>query len=133
MAARNLIDALDGLRSAQDAFLIVWVDYEVRRGVLDLDLGTMELDEKGLWIDPGAIGLKYGYPKLPPPYSGADDCGECQPGQPQESVPLGLPRPQVVPTYSPSTDLLPMQIEMPPAQGPPQGAGSTTSHEAYPR
>ena len=29
---------------------------------LDLDLGTMQLDSAGQWIDPGPIGAAYGYP-----------------------------------------------------------------------
>ena len=62
--AQNLVDALSALRRAQDAFLSVWVNYEVQRRVLDLDLGTMQLDGEGVWIDPGPIGLEFGYPQL---------------------------------------------------------------------
>ena len=25
-------------------------------------MGTMSLDDSGLWVDPGDIGLEYGYP-----------------------------------------------------------------------
>ncbi len=36
----------------------VWVNYEVERMNLDFNLDTMQLDEEGLWIDPGsAVGL----------------------------------------------------------------------------
>jgi hypothetical protein len=62
--ARNLINALSSLRDAQDNFLGVWVTYEVQRGILDLNMGTMQLDERGMWVDPGAIGLEYGYPNV---------------------------------------------------------------------
>ena len=31
------------------------MDYEVERLSLDLQLGTMQLDEQGQWIDPGPI------------------------------------------------------------------------------
>lgn len=62
--AQNLLNALSALRGAQDDFLSVWVNYEVQRGLLDLSLGTMQLDENGLWIDPGPIGKRFGYPNL---------------------------------------------------------------------
>jgi outer membrane protein TolC len=53
--ARDLVQALSGLLNAQNQFLNVWVDYQVRRLDLDLDLGTMRLDERGVWINPGEI------------------------------------------------------------------------------
>jgi hypothetical protein len=62
--ARNLINALNSLRSAQDSFLGVWVTYEVQRAILDLNMGTMQLDSTGVWVDPGAIGLEFGYPNI---------------------------------------------------------------------
>ncbi len=62
--AQNLISALTSLIGAQNDFLSVWVDYEVQRGLLDLAMGTMELDSEGLWIDPGPIGLEFGYPNI---------------------------------------------------------------------
>ncbi|MFO0868178.1 MAG: hypothetical protein U0935_04460 [Pirellulales bacterium] len=55
-AARDTVSALSDLLNAQNNFLSIWVNYEVLRRALDLDLGTMLLDEEGLWIDPGAIG-----------------------------------------------------------------------------
>ncbi len=60
--AQNLVEALSALRGAQDAFLSVWVNYEVQRRILDLNLGTMQLDGEGSWVDPGPIGYEYGYP-----------------------------------------------------------------------
>lgn len=53
--ARDLVTALSGLLSAQNAFLGAWVEYEVQRMVLDFQMGTMQLDERGQWIDPGPI------------------------------------------------------------------------------
>ncbi len=53
--ARDLVQALSGLLNAQDSFLSLWVDYEVQRMNLDLDLGTMRLDDRGVWLDPGEI------------------------------------------------------------------------------
>ncbi len=61
-ASRDLSDSLSRLNGAQDAFIQTWVNFEVQRGVLDLQMGTMRLDEEGLWIDPVAIGPKLGYP-----------------------------------------------------------------------
>lgn len=54
-AARDLVDALRALLAAQNSFLRLWVDYEIDRLNLDLDLGTMELDSRGMWIDPEAV------------------------------------------------------------------------------
>jgi outer membrane protein TolC len=53
--ARDLVQALSGLLNAQDSFLNLWVNYEVQRMNLDLDLGTMRLDDRGLWLDPGEV------------------------------------------------------------------------------
>lgn len=56
--ARDLVDALSDLQNAQNDFLSVWVNYQVQRLSLDFDLGTMQLDNYGQWIDPGKeIGL----------------------------------------------------------------------------
>lgn len=54
-AARDAVSALSDLNNAQNLFLGVWVNYEALRRNLDLDLGTMEIDAEGLWIDPGPI------------------------------------------------------------------------------
>ncbi len=54
--ANDLVQALSNLLQAQNDFLSVFVDYEVRRRALDYDLGTMQLDASGLWVDPGPIG-----------------------------------------------------------------------------
>ncbi|MEC7498386.1 MAG: TolC family protein, partial [Planctomycetota bacterium] len=58
-AARDLLDALDDLRDTQLNFLDLWVQYEVLRRQLDLDMGTMELDEEGTWIDPGQFTSEF--------------------------------------------------------------------------
>jgi len=52
--ARDLVSALSDLLNVQNDFLSVWLDYEVQRLNLDFDLGTMQLDSRGMWIDPGA-------------------------------------------------------------------------------
>ncbi|MBC8357298.1 MAG: hypothetical protein H8E66_35460 [Planctomycetes bacterium] len=61
-AARDVVSALVDLQSAQTDFLNVWVNYEVQRLNLDLDLGTMNLDLEGNWVDPGPVGAEYGFP-----------------------------------------------------------------------
>jgi hypothetical protein len=53
--ARDLVDALSFLQQSQLALIEVWGDYEIQRRTLDFDLGTMELDERGFWCDPGPI------------------------------------------------------------------------------
>ncbi len=53
--ARDVQDALQALLRAQNNFLAIWVDYEAQRMNLDLDLGTMQLDAQGLWVDPGPV------------------------------------------------------------------------------
>jgi outer membrane protein TolC len=52
---RDLVTAVTGLLDAQNSFLGVWVDYESQRMNLDFELGTMRLDARGIWIDPGAL------------------------------------------------------------------------------
>jgi hypothetical protein len=59
-AARDAVQALSDLLNAQNQFMQVFVSYEVLRMTLDLQLGTMQLDQEGLWIDPGRIGPDYG-------------------------------------------------------------------------
>ena len=54
-AARDIVQALSDLQDAQDAFMGVWITYEVNRRFLDYNLGTMELDARGMWIDPGPV------------------------------------------------------------------------------
>lgn len=54
-AARDIVQALSDLQDAQDAFMGVWITYEVSRRFLDFNLGTMQLDARGMWVDPGPI------------------------------------------------------------------------------
>jgi len=49
--AQNLLFALADLRSAQDALMSVWLGYYGTRMRLYRDLGVMQLDDEGLWID----------------------------------------------------------------------------------
>jgi hypothetical protein len=54
-ATRDAVSALSDLLNAQNDFMGVWVNYEVLRRSLDLDLGTMQLAPDGTWLDPGVI------------------------------------------------------------------------------
>jgi len=55
--ARDLVSALGDLLNVQNDFLSVWVNHEVERLNLDFNMGTMQLDSRGMWIDPrSAIG-----------------------------------------------------------------------------
>ena len=59
--AQNLANAIIGLNNAQNSFLGSWVEFEVLRRSLDFDLGTMQLDSAGQWIDPGSINASIGH------------------------------------------------------------------------
>jgi hypothetical protein len=50
-ATLNLIFAFNDLRSAQDALTSIWINYYVTRMSLAQQLGVMELDDDGIWID----------------------------------------------------------------------------------
>ncbi|MFV1964211.1 MAG: hypothetical protein ACC628_02220 [Pirellulaceae bacterium] len=50
-AALNLLTALSDLRSVQDNFMSVWLNYYASRMALMRDMGIMALDEEGRWID----------------------------------------------------------------------------------
>lgn len=59
-AARDAVQALSDLLQAQNDFMSFWVNHESLRRSLDLDLGTLQIDQDGLWIDPGVINAEYG-------------------------------------------------------------------------
>jgi hypothetical protein len=50
-AALNLLTAISDLRNAQNNFLSVWFNYYSERMQLYRDLGVMEIDANGMWID----------------------------------------------------------------------------------
>jgi hypothetical protein len=50
-ATLNLIYAFNDLRSSQDALTSIWVNYYATRASLAYQLGVMNLDEHGVWID----------------------------------------------------------------------------------
>lgn len=126
----NLINALSSLNSAQDSFIGVWVNYQVQRGLLDLQMGTMTLNEEGIWIDPGPIGPKLGYPadedlQLVPEYThGFPSLDDLL----YERTPQWLQGPESIPTPQPDPNglegpLPQMELELPP------GANRATSRD----
>ena len=102
---RDLVDALADLLAQQNSFLNVWVGYQTQRMGLDLDLGTMRLDDRGIWIDPGEIG-----PEGPSMAGGAGptDAGQPVPGTEEvpPAEPVGGEQPEAAP--------LPPDIPAPP-------------------
>lgn len=106
-AARDVVSALSDLQTAQTDFLDIWVNYEVQRIILDLNLGTMNLDPNGNWIDPGPIGDEYGYP-APMGF----DCGDAG-----YSVPVRTP--ELLPESSGGEEP-PRELPAPPPIAPPE-------------
>jgi hypothetical protein len=77
------------LLQVQNDYLSFWVNYEVQRLGLDLDLGTMQLDESGKWIDPGPIdGKKLGPDGRPCHDAQSDDAAPVPPADaaPEELI-----------------------------------------------
>ena len=50
-AAQNLVNALQSLRTSQNNFQSVWLNYYAGRMALMRDLGIMKVDDRGYWID----------------------------------------------------------------------------------
>jgi hypothetical protein len=50
-AALNLLTALSDLRSSQDNLMSVWLNYYAVRMQLLRELGIMQIDERGMWVD----------------------------------------------------------------------------------
>lgn len=105
-AARDAVSALTDLQEAQNLFLGIWVNYEALRMILDLDLGTMQLDGEGNWVDPGPIGTDYGLrlpewdlegPDLFFPPSLVPPTGIPEAVPPGEPLPKPLPQPPAIP------------------------------------
>jgi len=70
--ARDLVDALQVLVQNQQALINVWGNYEVTRRQIDYEMGTMRLDDRGFWIDPGPMTnetvMSYYYDFCPGPF-----------------------------------------------------------------
>ena len=51
VSGRNLIDALNNILAAQDRLIQIWANYERERLNIHRDMGMMEIDPQGLWVD----------------------------------------------------------------------------------
>lgn len=56
-AARDSLQGINDFLGTQSQLIGLYATFESRRRVLDRDLGTMQIDAEGLWIDPGPITL----------------------------------------------------------------------------
>ena len=69
-ATLNLIFAFNDLRSSQDALTSIWINYYATRIGLAQQLGVMELDDDGIWIDkPFSLAERCTADELPLPPS----------------------------------------------------------------
>lgn len=69
-ATLNLIFAFNDLRSTQDAFTSIWINYYATRASLAQQLGVMQLTDEGLWIETSFADADRAGPDecpLPPP------------------------------------------------------------------
>jgi outer membrane protein TolC len=48
----SITSAVRGLNRARDDLIEVWLDYESTRLNLFRDMGTMQVDDRGFWLDP---------------------------------------------------------------------------------
>lgn len=145
--ARDLVNALSDLLDAQNNFLSVWVNFELQRMGLDFDLGTMYLDDRGLWVDPGAIrGSQFRSPaagepapeSLPPvegepandppdaprldlPMPNADDANAAE-RLPDPNAQAAASAPALEPAALPASNARPLDHPQPPAVRPATGA-----------
>jgi hypothetical protein len=115
--ARDLVSALSDLLDAQNDFLNVWVNYEVVRMLVDFELGTMRLNDEGLWTDPGFNKhLRDGeLLDRESPSAPAED--EAAPGNPTTyhwkrtlrpvSLSRGEPKPAVIPSTTHAESVIP--------------------------
>jgi len=90
---RNLVQALQGLANAQNNLMGAWVNTEVQRMNLDFDLGTMQLDDNGMWIDPGPVEKGYGVRGGESPENGSEQPAAPAQGPGQQVSPQTAPAP----------------------------------------
>jgi hypothetical protein len=50
-AALNLLTAMNDLQGSQNNFMSVWLNHYATRMVLMRELGLMQLDDRGIWVD----------------------------------------------------------------------------------
>jgi outer membrane protein TolC len=94
--ARDLTDSLQGLLESQNKFLEIWIENQTLRMQLDLLMGTMQLDRRGNWIDPGPISAE----RLGAPLRG------------DEPLPIpSIPKPTLRPKLAPEPPVAKAELE----------------------
>lgn len=113
---RDLVTALADLTQVQNDFLSVWLNYRVLRMGLDLDLGVMQVDRNGMWIEPeeynlaALLGEDYFPPEDLGPASEAGDNSDA-PRPPEDRVEELLPPPASAPGDSEHDAPMPKERE----------------------
>ena len=105
-AAVNLLTALSDLRSSQNNFMSVWLNYYATRMRLMRELGIMRLDDNGVWVEESidsALQANVSAEPLPPEVPtrlfDALDAAELKstgPAKVPAAEPVFLPQPQLV-------------------------------------
>jgi outer membrane protein TolC len=68
----NLLNALQSVLNAQNELIRIWVQFEQNRINIHRDMDIMQVDERGLWIDPVYQNLSTFGRVAPPPNEPAD-------------------------------------------------------------
>lgn len=61
----NILNALNNILAAQNSLIQTWVQYETNRINIYQDMGMMEIDERGIWVDPVYQPASVIQPSLP--------------------------------------------------------------------
>lgn len=111
--ARDLVQSLSDLLNVQNDFLSVWVDYAVQQVALEVDLGIMEVDSRGIRVANETPYMAYltNLPVYP---------SDLYPGQGCAPSPEPRDAAEVLPTYGP---LLELEIEQAEELPSPDGDG----------
>jgi hypothetical protein len=138
-AALNLLTALNDLLSSQNNFMSVWLNYYATRMRLARELGTMQLDERGIWLDlplDDAERLRAEEVVLPPDVPEAllkalnENLPKNQPPPATEPPPLSPSRDSAVrPKDAPLPGSKPAPAPLPPDVRKPAAAGSQKSSQ----
>ena len=113
-AVLSLLTALSDLRSTQNNFMSVWLNYEAARLALHRELGIMMLDENGKWVDLPIEDLERYGEELPIPPSVPNEwLQDALRPPPIEGQPLPAPAPRNGRLRRPETVEISYQEESP--------------------